>query len=174
MKNYKTLANAYAAGIKREFAHYDLNNGYDLLDDILAQRGYTKTMRTVALVNVMTCVDLLARDNGADWEDIFVLKQTDKGFEWDRVGMIEHDDEGEHVMFDKPKAKKTVSRAYDPAQEYEDLMEGYKPRTRKPTTAKGSAKMTKKEVRSWAWKQANGDRAKYDELCKSKGVDNHR
>lgn len=100
-KNYKTLAGAYNAGIKNEFVPYDLRGGYDLLADVLKAKAYTKAMIDVAIANVY--VGDGNHENGTYCEILVVLKQTDKGFEWDRVGIVEHDDEGDNVFFDGDK-----------------------------------------------------------------------
>jgi hypothetical protein len=67
-----------------------------------------------------------------------------------------------------------VERIYDEASVEKDLKWLEKDNSKKLfTSGKGSgegARMSKREVRSWAWKEANGDREEYIRLCASKGV----
>ena len=152
-KTYKTLANAYKAAYGCDpFIFYDVDV-LDALEGVLKAKGYTKPMIEVALANVRV------GDHKIDGDSVtsvmFVLKQTDEGFAWDRVAHTAKEplDEEPMVYFDGAT---------------ED----------KPTPTKGSAKLLtkaqKKAIRSECIKLAKGDREKYDELCKERGVDNHR
>jgi hypothetical protein len=168
---YKTLAGAYDAINKREAVAYDINGkDMQLFVDALKERKFTKAMTTVAMANTFVCdCDF----NDATYtESIYVLKQTNEGFEWEYIGFIEDVNGTETAYF--VSATKDADESKKPEK---------KPREseKKPTPAKGNVKVVsfltkaeKKAIRSECMKLAKGDRAKYDELCKARGVDNHR
>lgn len=126
-KTYKTLANAYKAAHGCDnFALYD-DKEVKALVSALKAKGYTKPMISVALANI------LVGDHKIDGDSVtsvmFVLKQTDEGFAWDRVAHTAKEplDEAPMVYFDGATA---------PAKEDKPKQ---KPRTRKPAPTRGDA-----------------------------------
>lgn len=161
---YKTLAGAYEAMLKLNAVAYDINGkDLQLFMDALKSRKFTKAMTTVAMANTFVCDSDCA--DGTLTEDLLVLKQTDKGFVWECIGFVEDVNGTETAYF---------VEVITPVEESKKA-----PREKKPTPAKGKVvsfltKAQKKAIRSECMKLAKGDREKYDELCKARGVDNHR
>lgn len=126
MKNYKTLANAYKAAHGYDPYIFANENEVKALLDTLKAKGYTKPMMTVALANVFAGERRLEGD--AATSVLFVLKQTDDGFAWDRVAHTVKEPLDEYPMVHFESANAPVTEEKPKAT----------PRTRKPTSAKGN------------------------------------
>ena len=154
-KTYKTLTGAYnAAGKAGAKAFGSDYYGYaNRVDEILAKAYKSANVLTLAKWNLAkfekTLCALECAPNGA--------------YKWTAIGHFDHEGLLYPVITDtqdEPKHDKVI-----------------KPRTRKPAPAKGKAVMSKadkKAIRSECYKLAKGDIAKYDALCKERGVDNGR
>ena len=139
-KTYTTLAGAYAAAEKANATRFDLTYNGGMVLGVLGQVYKYANKMTVAKNNLVKYEKMLCA------LECVHTKDRKTAYKWTVVGHF--DNEG--LLYanaptkaeEKPKAKKTTSRAYDPAREYEDLMDGFVPskRTRKPKSAKGDAK----------------------------------
>lgn len=114
MKNrtYANLANAYNA-ISDDFLPCTISSVHEKeLLELLKAKGYDKGMVTIALEN--TYAGEGDWDNTTFCETLIVLKATDKGFKWDRVGFTEDVCDVTNVHIDKVKANASEKKETEP------------------------------------------------------------